>query len=101
MKTLNKLIWLICSLLVISSCSRDYDLPPLDEPHYTGSEANYTIAKFKESYGKVTEPTLIDTDFILKATVVANDKSGNIFKQLYIQDETGGLYIGVDQNSVY
>ncbi|HCM21948.1 MAG TPA: hypothetical protein DIC46_14525, partial [Porphyromonadaceae bacterium] len=86
---------------VLLSCERDYQAPPLTEPEYTGTEANMTIAKLKSLYATISDPTLIDVDYIIKATVTANDISGNIYKQLYIQDETGGINIGVDQNSIY
>lgn len=91
----------VMTLTVLFSCERDYQAPPLTEPTYTGEEANMTIANLKSLYANVVDPTLIDVDYIIKATVVGNDISGNIYKQLYIQDETGGINMGVEQNSVY
>ena len=37
----------------------------------------------------------------MKAVITANDESGNIFKKIYLQDETGAIEMEVDQNSVY
>jgi hypothetical protein len=37
----------------------------------------------------------------LRAVIIANDISGNIYRQIYIADETGGINIGIDQNSIY
>lgn len=37
----------------------------------------------------------------LKATVVGNDESGNIYKQLYLQDETGGILVVVNLTGVF
>ncbi len=101
MKIYSYLLGLILMTAGLLSCERDYEAPPLTEPAYTGAEANITIAKLKSLYENITDPTLIDVDYIIKATVTANDISGNIYKQLYIQDETGGINMGVDQNSIY
>lgn len=92
---------LVMAMTVLLSCERDFQAPPLTEPTYTGAEANMTIAKLKSLYATITDPTLIDVDYIIKATVVGNDISGNIYKQIYIQDETGGINMGVDQNSIF
>lgn len=37
----------------------------------------------------------------LKATVVGNDESGNIYKQLYLQDETGAILVIVNLTGVF
>ncbi|WP_294083471.1 DUF5689 domain-containing protein [Proteiniphilum sp. UBA5384] len=97
----RRFLGLVVAMTVLLSCERDFQAPPLTEPAYTGPEANMTIAKLKSLYATITDPTLIDVDYTIKATVVGNDVSGNIFKQLYIQDETGGINMGVDQNSIF
>lgn len=102
MNTLTRLFYLIIASLAVVSCTRDFDAPPIAKPEYKG-EANITIAQLKQRYAGTTSatPTLIDVDFVLKAYITGNDKSGNIFKQLYIQDETGAINIGVDQSNMY
>jgi hypothetical protein len=102
MNTFKKIFYLLFVILTIASCTRDYDAPPIPEPSYDG-EANITIAQLKEKYSGTTSsaPTLIDVDYVVKGYVTANDKSGNIYKQLYIRDETGAINIGIDQNSIY
>ena len=102
MKTMNKILTLLIMSLAFFSCSRDFDAPPLSKPHYEG-DANITIAELKEKYKEVTRdnPEEIVFDYVIKAKVTANDKSGNIFKNIYIEDETGALTMGLDQNSLY
>ena len=100
MKTYKFLFLSVLMLGVLFSCTKEYDRPPLTEPVYEGT-ANITIKKLKELYKDIANPTLIDVDYTVKALVIGNDISGNIFKQLYVQDETGGINLGVDQNSVY
>lgn len=102
MKTLKNFIYLTLIALLAVSCERSYDAPPFTEPTYDKA-ANITIEQLKKEYGstKPDAPTLIETDYILKAYVVGNDISGNIFKQLYVQDQTGGINLGVDQSNIY
>ena len=37
----------------------------------------------------------------LRATIVGNDESGNIYKQFYLQDETGGILVIINMTGVY
>jgi hypothetical protein len=101
MKITRYLLGFALAMAVLLSCERDFQAPPLTEPIYIGDEANITIAKLKTLYANITDPVLIDVDYIIRATVIANDISGNIYKQIYIQDETGGINMGVDQNSIF
>lgn len=101
MKIAHYLFGFVLATAVLLSCDRDFEAPPLTEPVYTGDGANMTIAKLKTLYAGITDPALIDVDYIIKATVTGNDISGNIYKQIYIQDETGGINMGVDQNSIF
>ncbi len=102
MNTLRKIVYLILISLAIVSCTRDYDAPPLSEPQYDG-KANITIANLKKQFPSSDRdnPTLIDVDYIVRGYVTSNDAEGNVFKQLYIDDGTAGINIGVDQNSLY
>lgn len=94
-------VLLLSVLFFASSCEREYDAPPLSEPKYEGPSATTTLAALKAKYANITDPQLITDDYIIQATISGNDISGNIYKQLYIQDGTSGINIGVDQNSMY
>lgn len=103
MKILQKIFYMLIATLTIMSCDRDYDAPPLNEPKYEGPKANITIASLKNQFSSATQdaPILISTDLVLNAYVSANDESGNIYKQIYLQDATGAIPILADYNSVY
>lgn len=96
---IKNLLCILAASLFVASCTRDYDAPPLNPPVYDG-EANLTIKGLKEKYADISTPTRIELDYVIKGYVVGNDESGNIYKQLYVQDETGALSIGIDQNSI-
>ncbi|WP_139420768.1 DUF5689 domain-containing protein [Chryseobacterium mulctrae] len=58
-----------------------------------------TVAEVKQL---VTSPlTLITGDFVLKAKVIANDKSANLFKYIYVEDATGGIRINIDKADMF
>jgi hypothetical protein len=99
----TSMLSVICIGLILftGACKRDPEAPLLTQPIYDGPNANTTIAALKEKYANITDPKVIDEDLIIKALVTGNDISGNIYKQLYIQDETAAINLGVDQNSMY
>ena len=103
MKRINHIFCLLLLGLGLAACEKEYDRPPLTEPGYTGEEANITIAQFREQFKDATRdvPILIEDDLVLKATVISSDESGNIYKTIYLQDETGGIGMLVDQGDVY
>src|SRR5690606_33007411 len=88
-------------ILLAGACKREHEAPLLTEPAYNGPSANTTIAALKEKYANISEPKVIDEDLVIKAMVTGNDISGNIYKQLYIQDQTAAINMGIDQNSIY
>jgi hypothetical protein len=104
MKTLKYFFYvLLVSVLAIACDEREYDIPSIAEtgPVYKGKPANYTIKQLKESsvYG-VDGPTEIKEDLIIKGYVTANDESGNLYKSLYIQDETAGIQLSIDRSGL-
>lgn len=99
MKKIVTLIALLCWLIVgFTGCSPEFDEPPAKEYKYEG-KATHTIAQFKTQFNSDFAP--ITGDVILRGVVNATDESGNIYKKLYLQDETGGLEISIDATSLY
>lgn len=103
MKLLRNISLPLIASLALFACERDYDAPLLTEPEYTGPAANITISELRTQNAAATQdvPIIITQDQVLKAVITGNDESGNIFKKIYLQDETGAIEMGVDQNSVY
>lgn len=87
---------LLVTLLVFSACKKEFDEPPISElPNLT---ANATIADVIALAS--TSPVALGNQ-ILEATVIADDKSGNFYKQLVIQDSTAGIRLDIDAFSIY
>lgn len=102
----HKIIISIFSIIIFtffSSCTK-YDF---QEPDIAGCnlgfEPNISLEDFLSLYnGEEYETFLIDTNLVIKGTVIANDKSGNYYKSFVIQDstETGeqtGLLISINE----
>ena len=58
-----------------------------------------TVAEVK-AYFSGTLAQIPDNAY-LKAQVTANDKTGNLFKYIYVEDKTGGIRVNIDMESLY
>lgn len=93
--------------VALSSCQADMDDPGLKTPEST-IQANTTIADLKTAmwkddtnYATLCPKKEDGTDYIIKGRVISSDASGNIYKGLYIQDETAAITLSINQNSLY
>lgn len=90
----------------LTSCQNDFDTPPIPEPKAT-MVANTTIAELKAKYWQddmnyyqTVGKTADGEDVIVKGRVISSDATGNIYKSLVIQDETGALAFSVNQTGL-
>jgi len=101
MKNLVKL-GLIASVIAIfsfSACTDKTVEPPVDTTDSTALVATHTIAQLKAMLdGDLKE---ITDSVIVKVTVSANDKSGNIYKTLYVQDASGAIELKLDATNLF
>jgi hypothetical protein len=102
---MNKLFKLMTAVMMVltavtfSACKKNFDNPP--GPADPAIVANTSIAALKAIHTTAGAYNTITTDVIISGVVVADDKSGNLYKQLYIEDATGGLQILLDAVSLY
>lgn len=85
---------LMMAFFATSCVDLDFDEPP------TGGEPvditpNATLNDLKAVFIPGTIK-VIEDDLIIKATVIADDASGNFYKTLIIQDETGGIELKIN-----
>lgn len=106
---MNKIIKLAgmfaASLALLVSCDEwepvftgDYGKADVYEP--VTLTPNTTILELKKMYTSGT-PLKIDKDIIIGGQVVSEDRSGNIYKSLYIQDATGAIELKLGKNGLY
>lgn len=90
------LLFLSCSLF-FASCKKDYDAPPDNSGYDPQIPVTMTIAELQQ----LPQGLMIDSDDVISGIVVMDDRSGNYYKKIVIQDSTGGIEIEVDQNNLY
>lgn len=93
--------------LALPSCNEDEVVAPLDIPVAT-LKANTTIADFKTKYWKTDDnyytevgTTASGEHTVIAGRVIANDKSGNIYQNVVIQDSTAAVCIAVSMKNMY
>ena len=107
MKAIKYLSILALSLFTATSCMNDYDEPDFKEPPFGNNEigeANTTIAELKAKYASTISASgakEVTDSIIIEGVVVANDETGNVYKQFIINDETGAIIIGVNDVGLY
>ena len=102
---MNKIVKLLTAVILfaafgaLSSCKKTFDSPPA--PGDPNIVANTSIKDLKAMHTVAGSYTAINSNIIISGVVTANDKSGNLYKQLYIQDSTGGLQILLEAASLF
>lgn len=102
-----KYLSILALSLIATSCMNDFDEPQFNEPPFGNNEigeATHTIAELKAEYSSTISGNSvkqITEDIIIEGVVVANDESGNVYKQFIINDETGAMVIGVNDVGLY
>lgn len=102
-----KYLSILALSLIATSCMNEFDEPLFSEPPFGNNEigeANKTIADLKAEYASTISGNSvkqITEDIIIEGVVVANDESGNVYKQFIINDETGAMVIGVNDVGLY
>lgn len=98
--SLTRIAFLFISLgALMTSCVKgDFDEPPLNIP-YVDFESNCTIDSLKSlTTGQLVK---IDSNIIIQGIITANDESGNFYKTMEIQDNSGGIELKIDKTSLY
>jgi len=91
---------IFCGLILFfASCEDDFDEPPVDELIELSS--NTTIAELKAMHTLGAEDSEITSDVVIEGVVVSDDREGNFFESLVIQDATGGIALRLEQGDLY
>ncbi len=94
----SKKVICIFYVVAIVCCNKKFDEPPAYTP--PDISPTLTIAQLKALHVNGSTET-ITTDDIIEGVVIANDSSGNFYKQIIIEDETAGISINIDDNNLY
>ncbi|RYZ23808.1 MAG: hypothetical protein EOO16_03430 [Chitinophagaceae bacterium] len=92
----------VTGALVLVSCKRTYDAPPT--AGVPGIVANISIKDLKALDSIPYSVYHITQDYVIRGVVNMDDKSGNYYQQISIQDSTGGIILrlaGSNLNTQY
>ena len=107
MKVIKNISLVAVLLFTITSCMNDFDMPDLTTPLFGNNsigEATTTIEGLKEKYASTISASTAEQILertIIEGVVVANDESGNVYKQFVINDATGAIIVGVNDVGLY
>lgn len=92
MKMKNKISVFVAAILIVGavsvSCERELDRPPISE---VDSAKVLTIADLYKIQADSGNDYVFVDDYMLYGTIVMDDSTGNIYKEAYLQDSTGGI----------
>lgn len=112
MKTIKNLTYGLLATaasLGLGACQGTFDEPSfMGEVPVATLKANSTILEVKEAFWQDNTPYCVEVGtkdngdhYIIKGRVISTDAPGNIFKSIYIQDETGALPFSINQYNLY
>lgn len=97
---LTTVVMLVIMAGTFSACKKSFDNPPgAADPAIVANTSIKDLKALHVSTGGGYD--IITSDLVISGVVVADDRSGNLYKQLFIQDATGGLQVMLDANSLY
>lgn len=66
-----------------------------------GADDFTSIADLKKLYVKHEEPIEIFDPIVIRGEVTSSDESGNVYRELYVQDATGAIDLKIGRSSSY
>lgn len=109
-KNLSILTAALAIAVAISSCVKDkWSAPPVSsEGDPANMHATMSLRDFKIRYCfgiahtlDSARPVRINDSIVLSGVINSSDRAGNFYKQLVLQDSTGGIQIKVDATGLY
>jgi hypothetical protein len=88
-------------IILITSCNKKFDLPPAFVPG--NARSTLSINEFKMKYPPLYTLVEVTDNDTISGIIVGDDKSGNIYKEIFLQDVNGegGIAIQLDGSSLY
>lgn len=96
--SLTKLYYTFLWSISFFACSPKIDQPPTEPISNLHGDLSISNLKKLHTAGHFE---LLQQDNLIEAVVVADDKSGNFYKMIVVQDSTGGIAINLDDYNLY
>jgi len=91
-------ILIVAASIAIVSCNKKFDEPPVYEPPVITPDLTIADLKAMHTSGQFEQITV---DKTIGGVVIADDRSGQFYKTIVIQDETGGISVSLDAYDLY
>ncbi|MCL2028224.1 MAG: DUF5689 domain-containing protein [Bacteroidales bacterium] len=126
MKTISKLCLFAIAMLAFPACNDKFDNPNRYQPFDPTGKTIITIADLKKSlwtrdnfltnvwvttairegeyvtaYEEIAHASIILQDVYIQGRVISDDREGNFYRSLCIQDETTGITVKLGRNGLY
>lgn len=114
MKTLKNILFIQALLLglLLTGCYNDFDDPApakiYTDEDFAGSEIvpistvkQLFYDKYGTGAGSVGKSLEVAEDYVIKGKVISNDAYGNIYRTMYIQDESGAIEVKIGITGAY
>lgn len=85
---MKKFFLIASALLVLGSCKKEWDKPPVEDLP-VGSVIS--IKELKNMY--VNQDVKFTEDYSVYAVVTADERNGNLYKNVYVQDNSGAILL--------
>jgi hypothetical protein len=85
-------IVLVATIAIFTACTKDFDTVPVKE---LPEGSIITIDSLRNIYLTTSSDTTFTEDYSIYGVVTADASSGNIYKELYIQDETNAIKLNL------
>jgi hypothetical protein len=96
---LSSLMAVFFTTVIISACNKKFDEPDVfPDPNIP---VTMTIKELKALLPTAGTVRAINDDKVIAGVVSADDRSGNFFKTISIQDATGGISVRLDGNNLF
>jgi hypothetical protein len=96
-KSISALCLLAFVAMTFSACNDKFDNPEKFPP--VTLKPTHTIKELKALYDG--RPTTVTDDVIVAGVVTTSDQEGNLYRELFIQDQTGGVKVKVGKTGLY
>lgn len=97
MKKVLSCLLLWSTVLFLSCLKKDFDAPPDTSSYDPQLPVTLSIMELQQGEQGIA----IESDDVIAGVVVMDDRSGNIYKKVIVQDNTGGIELLIDQNNLY
>ncbi|PZP48191.1 MAG: hypothetical protein DI598_10255, partial [Pseudopedobacter saltans] len=91
-------LYYLCAMLLFWGCSPKFDIPETETN--TIMQATMSIRQLKQLHA-IGKFELLSNNDVIEGVVIADDKSGNFYQSIVVQDNSGGIVLRIASSNLY